>query len=93
MVYRLTADLAWQKDGTSRVYWKGRGGKWCPRVEAIGSFEALKHTLAHREERVRTWGQEKQGPSKFGDIPWPYVITVNTGANPPKHWVSSEDDK
>jgi len=92
IVYRLTADLAWQKDGTSRVYWKGRGGEWCPRVEALGSFEALKDALARQQERLRMWRQEKRGPSEPGDIPWPYVA-LHPGAKPPKHWVLSEDDK
>jgi hypothetical protein len=87
IVYRMNADLDWQKDGTSRVYWESRGGRWCPRVEAMGSFEALKNALAHQRETFRMWHPEKRGVSEPGDIPWPYVA-LHTLANPPKHWES-----
>ncbi len=92
IVYRLTADLAWEKDGTSRIYWHGRGGKWCPRVEALGSFEELRDALAHQRERSRTLRREKRVPSEADDIPWP-VVALRTLENPPKHWISARDDK
>jgi hypothetical protein len=92
IVYRLAADLDWQRDGPNRVYWRGRHGKWAPRVEPLGSFETLKDALAHQQELLLMQRQEKRGPSGIGAIPWPY-IALRFGAKPPKHWVLSEDDE
>ncbi len=92
IVYRLNANLAWETDGTSRIYWQARGGKWCPHVEALGSFEKLQDALARQRERFRTLRREKRGPSEVDDIPWPYV-ELRTLAEPPKHWISARDGK
>ncbi len=85
IVYRLTAELAWEREGTSRVYWQGRGGKWRPRVDALGSFEASQSKLAEQQERYRLCLREQRGPTDLNDIPWP-LVALHTAENPPKHW-------
>ncbi len=92
IVYRLNANLAWETDGTSRIYWQAPGGKWCPHVEALGSFEKLQDALARQRERLRTLHREKRGLSGADDIPWPH-IALRTLEDPPKHWLASRDGK
>ncbi len=89
LVYRLTAQLVWEDDGSGHLYWRNKRSEWHPRVECMGRFEALKSALARQQQAFRSGGQRRRDPTQAADIPWPR-LKLGTLQRAPVHWMPAD---
>jgi len=94
VVYRLTAELAWEEDEEEEdhVVWRSGKSTWSPRLEPLGSVEEVKNALARRQAFFEMALRGELGAAQAGDIPRT-SLNLGTSERPPEHWSIADPEK